>query len=464
MEYWQAIVSLAALAIVGTLLLGWHDGWFRRAEAEPAAHPIHRVRRQSVVDNANYVGIAEVTRFAAMRRRIGYPAANRIMAALAARILADDRFEVGRLGRTGIEFFYRADHIAQAHAMMQDLKRRLEVTVTTTAIDFEPSIVIGCNSIRSGQLRDELFDAAACAVEDAQKLPERIRFAEDGRQRGGVDPSAMMLHNLYRAVRDDSLEMHYMPKLRLADSEIVSAEALCRWTHRDHGTVSPTIFIKLAEETGLIGDLTLWTLDRVIADQQRLRQEGIDLNIDINMSGQLIGDTGFCDLVIARIGASGGRIGIEITETAVIEDAQAALANLGRISQAGVRIAIDDFGVGLSSLAYLRDLPADELKIDQTFIRTLTTSNRDPLLVRSAIDIGHALEMEVTAEGVEDEIALALLKVMRVDHVQGYHISMPLPLDQLVRYLRGKAHLQILGDAAQLRASLSPLTIAATKR
>ena len=145
-------------------------------------------------------------------------------------------------------------------------------------------------------------------------------------------------------------------------------------------------------------------------------------------------------------------MGIEITETAVIDDPTSAFRNLERIDEAGIHIAIDDFGAGLSSLAYLRDLPAHELKIDQAFVRKLTTSNRDPLLVRSAIDIAHALEMEITAEGVEDELALALLRAMRCDSAQGFHISRPLPIDALIPFLAERAH----AGAAALDAAPAP--------
>jgi EAL domain-containing protein (putative c-di-GMP-specific phosphodiesterase class I) len=126
----------------------------------------------------------------------------------------------------------------------------------------------------------------------------------------------------------------------------------------------------------------------------------------------------------------------------VTDDPTTAIAHLNRIADAGVKIAIDDYGSGLSSLAYLKQLPAHELKIDRMFVSGLTESHRDPLLVRSSIDLAHAMEMQVTAEGVDDPISLALLKVMGCDLVQGYLISRPLPLDGLISYLVGEHHLE----------------------
>ena len=146
------------------------------------------------------------------------------------------------------------------------------------------------------------------------------------------------------------------------------------------------------------------------------------------------------------------RIGFEITETAVIRDPDAAMANLEAFTQAGIKIAIDDYGSGWSSLAYLKQLPANELKIDRMFISGLTDSHRDPLLVRSSIDLAHALEMQVTAEGVDDAMSLSLLRLMGCDLLQGYLISRPIPLIDLIPFL---------ADAGELERLASPLPMTA---
>ncbi|RYD46029.1 MAG: EAL domain-containing protein, partial [Sphingomonadales bacterium] len=144
---------------------------------------------------------------------------------------------------------------------------------------------------------------------------------------------------------------------------------------------------------------------------------------------------------------SGAKIGFEITETAVIRDPQSAIGHLKRFADIGIVIAIDDYGAGLSSLAYLKQLPASELKIDKLFVTQLTSSNRDPLIVRSTIDLAHALEMEVTAEGVETPSALALLSVMGCDMVQGYLISRPVGFDAFQKFLDEDGHMNAPGTA-----------------
>jgi EAL domain-containing protein (putative c-di-GMP-specific phosphodiesterase class I) len=146
------------------------------------------------------------------------------------------------------------------------------------------------------------------------------------------------------------------------------------------------------------------------------------------------------------ITSSGARLGFEITETSVIRDPESAIRNLQIFADIGIVIAIDDYGAGLSSLAYLKQLPASELKIDKLFVTQLTSSNRDPLIVRSTIDLAHALEMEVVAEGVETPAAMALLSVMGCDMVQGFLISRPIGLDALLPFLAEERHLAIAQD------------------
>ena len=204
--------------------------------------------------------------------------------------------------------------------------------------------------------------------------------------------------------------------------------------------VYPGDFIGVAEKANLIGALTLWTLRQAIEDQRRLVAAGHPLRVFVNISGQLVSDPVFVQEVCALVEGSGALLGFEITETSVIRDPSSAITHLQAFADIGVTIAIDDYGAGLSSLAYMKQLPARELKIDKLFVTQLTSSNRDPLIVRSTIDLAHALEMEVVAEGVETHAALALLTVMGCDMVQGFLISRPIGFDALVTFLDEEKH------------------------
>ena len=168
----------------------------------------------------------------------------------------------------------------------------------------------------------------------------------------------------------------------------------------------------------------------------------------------LLSDARFVRQACALIVSSGARLGFEITETSVIRDPESAIRNLQVFADIGIVIAIDDYGAGLSSLAYLKQLPARELKIDKLFVTQLTSSNRDPLIVRSTIDLAHALEMEVVAEGVETPAAMALLTVMGCDMIQGFLISRPIGLEALLPFLAEERHLAI---AQQVRSPFERL-------
>lgn len=283
--------------------------------------------------------------------------------------------------------------------------------------------------VAGGALGDDEIDAlerAEQALVDAKLRGHSLLLLNDAppRSKAKVDLAA----DLALAVPRDELFLVYQPKVHLRQRAISSAEALIRWRHPVLGLVMPDAFISLADETGEMRAITLWTLRRVIADQRLLASREHPLRIFINISGGLLTDRVFIDAACALIEDSGAEIGFEITETAVIRDPDLAIENLELCASMGITLAIDDYGSGLSSLSYLKRLPATELKIDKMFITQLTSSHRDPLIVRSTIDLAHALDMEVTAEGVETPAALALLTVMGCEMVQGYLISQPLEL------------------------------------
>jgi EAL domain-containing protein (putative c-di-GMP-specific phosphodiesterase class I) len=191
----------------------------------------------------------------------------------------------------------------------------------------------------------------------------------------------------------------------------------------------------MAEETGHIQALTEWVLVRALADQEALRRAGHDVSMSVNLSGRLLHDQEFADKILTIIGTAASRFCLEVTETAAMENPELAMHSLERYRAAGIQVAIDDYGSGLSSLAYLKSFPATELKIDKAFVLDIADSQRDSLLVRSTIDLGHSLGMKVTAEGVETATALSLLALMGCDAAQGYFIGRPMPLGNLIEFL-----------------------------
>ncbi len=284
-----------------------------------------------------------------------------------------------------------------------------------------------------GEDEIDAFERAEQALADAKLRGHNLLAPNNAPLR--TQAITDLASDLALAVPRDELFVVYQPKVHVRQRAVSSAEALIRWNHPILGLVMPDAFIGLADETGEMRAITLWTLRRVIADQQHLKSLGRSLRIFINISGKLLTDRVFIDAACALILAADADIGFEITETAVIRDPDLAIENLEHCAAIGITLAIDDYGSGLSSLSYLKRLPATELKIDKMFITHLTSSHRDPLIVRSTIDLAHALDMEVTAEGVDTPAALALLTVMGCEMVQGYLISPPLELASFVQYL-----------------------------
>jgi len=407
----------------------------------------HRLRNALHVDDSlsattSFVGIVEISRFAGLRQKVGIGLANRLVRHIAERMRELlPMCEIGRMGRTNIEFAFRATNVAAAEQALEAMGQALEQRIEIEGFTFDLPIAIGFADASAQCAREEVLDRAAAAVARAQAERKRVCYALDSPELDESFDDLALMRDLPRAMAADELQLFYQPKLRSRTETIDSAEALLRWFSPTRGLVATERLIDLAEDTGAIHDLTEWVVQRAVADQKAFAAAGHDLTVYVNISGVLLPDELFATRVLEIVAAAPGRIGFEITETAVIKDPQGALANLHRFVAAGVKIAIDDYGSGLSSLAYLKQLPANELKIDQMFISGLIDSHRDPLLVRSSIDLAHALEMEVTAEGVDDPMVLALLRVMGCDLIQGFLVSPPLPRAQLIALLGDDDHL-----------------------
>lgn len=237
------------------------------------------------------------------------------------------------------------------------------------------------------------------------------------------------------ALQSGAMDLFYQPKFDLRSRRVESVEALVRWRHPVRGMLPPDLFIPMAEETGHIRALTDWVLARAIADQDLMLKAGHAMAVSINISGRLLSDMEFADRALEAVAAAKGPLCFEITETAVIDNPRAALEVIERFAGAGIAVSIDDYGSGLSSLAYLKQIHADELKIDKAFVLTIDSNPKDALLVRSTIDLAHSLGMKVTAEGVETAAAMQMLALMGCDTAQGYLIARPTALNELLTFL-----------------------------
>ena len=244
---------------------------------------------------------------------------------------------------------------------------------------------------------------------------------------------------LRKAIKNRQLVLNYQPVIDMKSGRVTGVEALARWNHPQRGLLMPDEFIPLAEQTGLIRDVTTWVLTEAARQCREWRSLGLELRIAVNLSVYNLYDTRFPEHVvriIGELGSSRAALRLEITETAIMSGPSNALEILNRLSVQGVRISIDDFGTGYSSLSYLKQLPVDELKIDKSFVTGMAVDNNDSVIVRSTIDLAHNIGLKVVAEGVEDEQTYRLLRGLHCDSAQGFYMSRPLSPEALMTWLR----------------------------
>jgi len=252
---------------------------------------------------------------------------------------------------------------------------------------------------------------------------------------------------LRRALDEHELILHYQPQAELESGRVVAVEALVRWLHPRQGLLNPDQFVPLAETTGQIRELTLYVLAEALGQLRTWRESGLDLRIAVNLSARDLVDLTF-PATVAQLLAShdvpANRLELEITESVILADPMRARAILNQLSEIGVRLAIDDYGSGYSSLGYLKRLPVNTIKIDRSFVMNMERDTNDTVIVRSTIDLGRNLGLRVVAEGVETQAAWTQLAALNCDYAQGYFLSRPLPSTQAEALIRthNDQHLQ----------------------
>ena len=342
---------------------------------------------------------------------------------------------IARLG--GDEFALLVEGFAEELAMMADrliasLSEPYDLDGQRAEISASFGIAIGPTD---GSNSRELLRAADLAMYRA-KLDGRaaFRFFEPSMDEN-MQLRRSLEHDMRAALAHDEFELHYQPIVNVERSEIVAFEALLRWNHPTRGRISPADFIPLAEDCGLIVDLGAWAL-RTACDEAARWPTTIRVCVNLSPrqfnSGRLLAD------IVAALADSGlppWRLEFEITERVMLANTEATLATLFQLRELGVSIAMDDFGTGYSSLSYLRRFPFDKIKIDQSFIRDITSDENSASIVRAVKDLAHSLQMSTTAEGVETLEQFEMLSGEGCTEIQGYYISRPAPASEIGRML-----------------------------
>jgi len=247
-----------------------------------------------------------------------------------------------------------------------------------------------------------------------------------------------LVSDLKYAISGDQLILHYQPKLNLKTGIVTHVEALVRWQHPKLGMIPPDDFIHIAEQTGQINALTQWVFLTALTQFNTWKAMGIDINIAVNISAENLKDPLFDRFIrdsVAQESVPPSSITLEVTESAVVDNPEAAIALLGQFKEDGFKISIDDYGTGYSSLAQLKQLPVNELKIDKSFVQRLEHDEDDQIIVRSTIELAHNMGLSVVAEGIEDQYSLSWLAKHGCELAQGYFISRPQPSEKITPWL-----------------------------
>ncbi len=294
-----------------------------------------------------------------------------------------------------------------------------------------------------GQEFDDVLRRAQIALAHARSSGEAFAVYQIGQDESHLRQISVA-NRLQVAVRDREFTVQYQPKYNLHSRRVEQVEALMRWTDPELGQVFPDEFIPLAEQTGIITRISEIVVDKVLSQLLAWREAGLELTVCINLSGVDILKGEFVQATIARLHESGlppSAVVMEITETAMVTDIDVAMENITQFRDAGIGLSIDDFGTGFSSLAQLKALPVQELKIDKSLVQQLDTDTDDQLIVRSTIEMAHYLGLKVVAEGVENIATLGLLQAMDCDAIQGYFLARPMAAEALSQWLaRPPAH------------------------
>jgi len=387
--------------------------------------------------------VIEVPRIVELKASMGFGAGDTLAMAIAARLrqFSDEREAVAHLGDSEFALLQRHEgphEVEAARARAQALQTCLQQPVLLGATDVFPLCLIGIAAFPAdGASAEELLEAAQTARLGAAATGGVAFFRPESNAQAVRE--LQLAAALRHAIERNELTVLYQPQVSLASGQIIGAEALLRWHSPDWGQVPPTEFIPVAERAGLIGAIDDWVLRQACAQSLAWQRQGLPLvRIGVNFSPLQFQQGDVAQQVqkaLLDTGADPACLGVELTESTLMDDPVRAAAMLCELKSIGIEISLDDFGTGYSSLSCLRSLPIDVVKVDRSFVNDVTAGPESASVTRSIITMAHGLQMRVIAEGVETEAQLSLLLAKGCDQIQGYWFSPPVPADEVARML-----------------------------
>ncbi|WP_299952540.1 EAL domain-containing protein [uncultured Modestobacter sp.] len=372
---------------------------------------------------------------------LGHASGDELLQVVARRIRSASRAGADVARFAGDEFVVLDDVTPSGAARVAD--RLLDLLAEPVVLQGVEVVVTASVGICSAEVPASGPDAAELVLRRADNAMYRAKAQGSGRwtahRPGDSDPGAdrlVLLEQLRSGIRQGQLRVFYQPRLHLPTGRLSGVEALVRWEHPTRGLLQPGAFIDAAEQSGIIRELGAWVLAEAVEQAVRWDATGgpAGLQVAVNLSARQLADTDLVPLVartLARAGLPAARLVLEITETALMSDPDAALRSLQALKELGVLLAVDDFGTGFSSFTYLKRFPVDELKIDRSFVTGMTTDPGDHAIVASCVHLAHAMGLVAVAEGVESAAECDALRALGADQAQGYFFSRPVPADDM---------------------------------
>lgn len=392
-------------------------------------------------DNAALaVLVININRFRSINTVHGYRTADKILAKTARRLQSIIR-EQDIAGRIGADEFalilprLKSPYFSElaANKIVTTLEEPFDIDGQSFGIKVNIGIALAAEHHSIAEALVQQADSALCL---SRKMQQQYQTAQNTEE---YQPVARVIlgHELEQAISENELELYYQPKVNLVTQKLSGVEALVRWKHPEKGLIMPDRFIQVAEENSLILPLTLWTLNAALRQSAAICKRHRNFLVAVNLSASIL-DKDIVDLVMGVIhtwDVPPHQLTLEVTENTIMEQPDSCLRTLEQFRANNIVLSIDDFGTGHSSFSYLKRLPVQELKLDQSFVRDMNSSSEDANIVQAMIDLGRTFNLKVIAEGIEDWETLDRLTAMGCDYGQGYYIARPMPFDELLEWI-----------------------------